>query len=391
MSIKLDRDDDEVVCELRPSQASIPEETYETELAKLKENLAETQARLAASEHEARELTHRLTTTDQALSRKRAMLNWIISSRSWKLTSSLRRLKFLSQKSRAGLQNSNQILGELESPVEGSVAPGYVEISGWAHSTAAPIVEIDAFIDGMPLGTLYHGQPRPDISAYPLQVPINCGYRGKLLIDESFAGKQKLIVRIADRRGNIRDHSRTLSIQQPRNGLCVPVFSQQGETLGVPLPSDDLSTARRLQASVGRISLQTFLVSNTVLYFPKFDHPEISIILVLHNRAELTLQCLFSILQSYARPFELIIVDNASSDETECLLKRVDGVRLIQNKQNLHYLLACNQASEEAKGDYLLLLNNDAQLQSHSIVSALSTFESSEDIGAVGGKIILPD
>jgi GT2 family glycosyltransferase len=391
--VNVQRGDDygEVVRQVAPSQAPAVKETDETHMAQLSESLAETHARLTAAQTEARELAHRLTLADLALSRKRAMLNWIISSRSWKLTSPLRQLKFFGERSRARLLKSTEVVGELESPGEGSLAPGSVEISGWAYSTAAPIVGIDAFIDGMPLGTLYYGQPRPDISAYPLELPLNCGYRGKFLIDESFVGKQKLVVRISDRRGNISDHSRMLTIQQPRNGLCVPVFSPQEESLAASLPSDDLSTARRLQTSVGRISLQTFLVSNTVLYFPKFDQPEISIILVLHNRAELTLQCLYSILQSYARPFEVIIVNNASSDETASLLKRVDGVRLIHNQRNLHYLLACNQASEEAKGDYLLLLNNDAQLQSHSIVSALSTFESSDDIGAVGGKVILPD
>ncbi len=367
------------------------QQMYEAQLAEIQAELAELHTKLAASESESRELALRLTNADQALSHKRAMLNWIIKSRSWKLTSSLRHLKFVGEKSRTRLRNSAQILGELEGPAEASVAPGYVEISGWAYSTTPPITGVEAFIDGVPLGPVYYGQSRPDVSAYPLQSPINCGYHGKLVIDESFAGKQKLVVRVTDRRGHIRDYTRTLFVQQPRNGFCAPVFMQQGDADGASLFRDDLSIARRLQTSVGRISLQNFLVSNSVLRFPRFDKPEISVVLVLHNRAELTLQCLYSILQSYARPYEVIIVDNASTDETERLLKRVEGVRVIQNEQNLHYLLACNQASEEAKGDYLLLLNNDAQLQAHSLLSALTTLESSEDIGAVGGKIILPD
>lgn len=390
MKIKRDVGGDELASQAGTSKGPTLHQIYEARVSELQEQLADVHGRLAASEDETRELALRLTKADQALSHKRAILNWIINSRSWKLTSLFRQLKLVSQKSRTYPRNSSQIVGELESPAEASVSSEYVELSGWAYSTAAPIAGVEAFIDGIPLGTLYCGQSRPDVSAYPLQVPINCGYRGKLLIDESLVGKQKLVVRVADRRGHIRDYTRRVLVQQPRNGFCAPAF-RQGESLVAPVLSDDLSTARRLQTSVGRISLQTFLVSNSVLYFPKFDHPEISIILVLHNRAELTLQCLYSILQSYSRPFEVIIVDNASSDETECLLKRVDGVRLIQNKQNLHYVLACNQASKEAKGDYLLLLNNDAQLQAHSIVSALATLESSEDIGAVGGKIILPD
>lgn len=392
MTIKYGDEEDEMVTQVgAAAKGPTLEQMYEIQLAELQERVAELQGRLEAFEGETRELALRLSSADQALSHKRAMLNWIINSRSWKLTSALRQLKFLSLKSRTNLRDSADVVGELESPAEASLAPGFVEISGWAHSTTAPIVGVEAFIDGIPLGTLFYGQARPDVSAYPLQVPINCGYCGKLLVDESFAGKQKLVVRITDRRGHIKDYSRTLLVQQPRNGFCAPAFMQQGGSDAASLFRDDLSIARRLQTSVGRISLQTFLVSNSVLSFPKFDQPQISIILVLHNRAELTLQCLYSILQGYARPYEVIIVDNASTDETERLLKQVEGVRVIQNRQNLHYVLACNQASAEARGDYLLLLNNDAQLQPHSIICAVTTLESSEDIGAVGGKVILPD
>lgn len=388
MNIKHDDDEHEVAAQVGHSQALLLDEG---QLARLNEQLAELHTRLAAYEDETRELSRRLAIKDQALGRKQAMLNWIVNSRSWKLTSSLRHMKFIGQKSRTRLRNSADVVGKLESPAEGSLAPGLVEISGWAHSTAAPIVGIEVFIDGMPLGNLDYGQLRPDVSAYPFKIPINCGYGGRLLLDESLAGRQKLVVRIVDRRGHIRDYSRTLLIEQPRNGFSASAFLQEGESVAPSLLRDDLSIARRLQTSISNASLQAFLVSNSVLRFPKFDHPEVSILLVLHNRAELTLQCLYSILKSDVRPYEVIIVNNASTDETERLLQRVEGVRLIQNDQNLHYLLACNQATEQAKGNYLLLLNNDAELAGHSISSALRTLESSQDIGAVGGMVILPD
>jgi O-antigen biosynthesis protein len=390
MNIKHD-DDEDALTQISDSHAPAVLAMYEAQLARVKEQVDDLHARLQASENQARDLTRRLTSVDQALSRKQALLNWISNSRSWKLTSSLRQLKFIGQKYRLRLRNSAYFVGELESPAEASLVPGFVEISGWAHSSTAPIMEVEAFIDGVPLGALDFGRAREDVSAYPSQTPINCGYRGRLVIDESFAGRHKLTVRIKDELGHIKDYGRTILIEQPRNGFSVPALSQPGDSGAASLLCDDLSIAKRLQTSLGNISLQTFLISNSVLRFPKCDHPKVSIILVLHNRAELTLQCLYSIVQSDASSYEVIIIDNASTDETWRLLKRVEGVRLISNEQNLHYLLACNQASEQAKGNYLLLLNNDAQLQRHSISSALRTLESSDDIGAVGGAIILPN
>ena len=113
--------------------------------------------------------------------------------------------------------------------------------------------------------------------------------------------------------------------------------------------------------------------------------------MVLYNRAELTLECLYSILRSGCDSYEVVIVDNASTDKTPSLLKQITGLQIIQNETNFHFLRGCNQAVKRAKGKYVLLLNNDAQLVAGSISSALSTLKSSDDIGAVGGKIVLPD
>ena len=138
--------------------------------------------------------------------------------------------------------------------------------------------------------------------------------------------------------------------------------------------------------------LHSFLLaSGSKLVLPTKNRPLITIILVLYNRAELTFQCLRTICENHSESFEVIIVDNASSDTTALLLSQVEGAKIIYNKENYHFLLASNQAAKEAKGKYILFLNNDAQLFPGSIKSALNTIESSDDIGAVGGKILLLD
>jgi O-antigen biosynthesis protein len=156
------------------------------------------------------------------------------------------------------------------------------------------------------------------------------------------------------------------------------------------LPSK-LELSKSLLETLNSTALENFLLSGSNLYFPEVEKPEVSIILILYNRAELTLSCLESILKNSFRSLEIIIVDNNSTDQTKSLLQQIRGATIILNEENLHFLLACNQASKVAKGKYLLFLNNDAQVLGNSIEIAVETLKSSPDIGSVGGKIILPD
>ena len=139
------------------------------------------------------------------------------------------------------------------------------------------------------------------------------------------------------------------------------------------------------------VQLQSFFASNSALPLPRSDNPEISVILVLFNRVELTFACLRSLAENYSERMEIIIVDNASEDQTGLLLDRLSGVQIIRNSENRNFLLAVNQAAKKASGEYLLLLNNDAQLLPGTLQSARRTIESASGIGAVGGRLILLD
>ncbi len=140
--------------------------------------------------------------------------------------------------------------------------------------------------------------------------------------------------------------------------------------------------------------LQTFLASPRTLRLPRAERPEVSIVLVLYNQAELTFACLGSIAETLgadAPGIEVVIVDNQSNDLTAALLDRVEGATVLRNRSNLHFLKAVNQAAAAAAGRTILLLNNDAQLLPGAVASALRTLDFGADIGAVGGRIILPD
>src|SRR6516162_4898538 len=122
-------------------------------------------------------------------------------------------------------------------------------------------------------------------------------------------------------------------------------------------PSADF---KEIATAKAKEQLNLFLESNTPLNLPRPALPRLSILLVLHNRAELTLACLRSI-QSRLQEAgaEVVLVDNASRDETGILLDRLHGATVIRNRDNLGFPVAVNQAAAAASGGFLLLLNND--------------------------------
>ncbi len=140
-----------------------------------------------------------------------------------------------------------------------------------------------------------------------------------------------------------------------------------------------------------KASLRGFFASEQHLVFPATREPEVSILIALYNRCELTYLCLQSLLASCQRPYEIILVDNASSDNTRKLLERCRNVKVIRNTANEGFVRAVNQAAALATGKHLLLLNNDTQLLGDPIGTALDILDADEQVGAVGARVLLPD
>ncbi len=140
-----------------------------------------------------------------------------------------------------------------------------------------------------------------------------------------------------------------------------------------------------------RLHLYAFLTSPSKLLFPVSLNPDVSIILVLYNRAELTFQCLQSILATVKTSMEVVIYDNGSTDLTNSLLDRLENVVVIRGKENIGYVQAVNRVAEVSQGKYLLLLNNDTQLISGAIETGIEDLESDPTIGGVGARLVLPD
>ncbi len=91
---------------------------------------------------------------------------------------------------------------------------------------------------------------------------------------------------------------------------------------------------------------------------PRSSIPPVSIVMAVYNQIQYTKQCLETIYKFTSRPFEIIIIDNASTDGTEQYLKDVDAV-VIRNATNLGCAVAWNQGIRLSRGRSAVILNND--------------------------------
>ncbi len=120
---------------------------------------------------------------------------------------------------------------------------------------------------------------------------------------------------------------------------------------------------------------------------------DVSILIVNWNGARLLPDCLDSIpAGAEGLRYEVIIVDNASTDEGVPWLMAVHPeVELIRNPQNLGFARANNQALAIARGRYALLLNNDARLASGTLTHLVDWMDKARMVGAVSPRLVMPD
>jgi hypothetical protein len=135
----------------------------------------------------------------------------------------------------------------------------------------------------------------------------------------------------------------------------------------------------------------------------------ISAILVSYNTCELTTQCVETLWEQLdpARD-EIIVVDNASSDATLSDLRqkwpvqcngqdhpnatsKEKAVRIIENPINAGFGAANNLGMAQARGQYFLLINTDAFVESNAILAMLSKLKSEKSWGVVGPKLLNRD
>lgn len=118
----------------------------------------------------------------------------------------------------------------------------------------------------------------------------------------------------------------------------------------------------------------------------------LSIIIVNWNTADITLKCIKTI-KKYLLNFdyEIIVVDNASTDDTIKKLKKENGVIIVENKTNLGFSGGNNIGAKITKGDYLLFLNSDMELIDGQIIDMYKYLSEDPSVGIIAPKFLNVD
>src|SRR4030095_3512107 len=126
--------------------------------------------------------------------------------------------------------------------------------------------------------------------------------------------------------------------------------------------------------------------------FPVHEQAEISIIIPVFNQLRFTQACLASLQEHQGTErFEVIVVDDCSTDGTAEVVPRLPGVVYLRNEMNSGFIASCNHGAEKARGKYLVFLNNDTLVKLGWLTALLDTFAEESRAGIVGSKLLYPD
>ena len=128
------------------------------------------------------------------------------------------------------------------------------------------------------------------------------------------------------------------------------------------------------------------------LVFPKREHPIVSILVPVSKQIDYPYACLKSVLtHSGDVSYEVILADDASTDATKDIERKIKNIVVVRNETNLRFLRNCNNAARRARGKYLLFLNNDTQVQPDWLAPLCAVLDDDPSAGATGGMLIYPD
>ncbi len=114
----------------------------------------------------------------------------------------------------------------------------------------------------------------------------------------------------------------------------------------------------------------------------------LSVILLNYNNVDYTIPCIRSVQETLTVPYEIIVVDNASSDDSLEQLSRLKEVKLVKNSVNRGFTGGNNDGVRIAEGKYIVILNNDTTVYDSNISELSSILNSIGKFDVVGGRII---
>ena len=128
------------------------------------------------------------------------------------------------------------------------------------------------------------------------------------------------------------------------------------------------------------------------LRLPAAPAPRVSILVPMFNELKYTVECLMALMR--ARPsvsFEVVIADDASTDPDVRALAMVPNLRVMRQPANSGFIRNCNAAFLQCRAPYVLLLNNDTQVQPGAVDRLVAALDAMPGVAAAGAKLIYPN
>jgi len=120
--------------------------------------------------------------------------------------------------------------------------------------------------------------------------------------------------------------------------------------------------------------------------------PRVTIVIPVYGQHQYTFNCLSSLAQQTdLHDVEVIVVDDASPDPARPAMPDVHGVQWVRNPQNLGFIGSCHAGANMARGEFVLMLNNDVQVTAGWLEALLAVFSLRSDAGMVGARLVYPN
>lgn len=113
--------------------------------------------------------------------------------------------------------------------------------------------------------------------------------------------------------------------------------------------------------------------------------PLVSVCIANYNGEKIITDCIESVLQQKNAPaFEILVHDDASTDNSVQIIEQYESVRLIKSSENVGFCISNNRMAAEARGKFILLLNNDAQLFDDALATLVEESRKHADNAVLG-------
>ena len=125
---------------------------------------------------------------------------------------------------------------------------------------------------------------------------------------------------------------------------------------------------------------------------PTSAQPLVSIVIPVYGKLQYTLSCLGSLSRHPSKAsIEVIVIDDASPENSEQVFAQIHGLRWLRNDRNLGFVATCNAGAKAARGEFLVFLNNDTQVTPDWLDNLLACFAERADCGIAGSRLVYPD